>query len=191
MTAARDIAHSEGWQAVTIRRVAEHISYAPPVVYEYFANKDALVLAIADEGYTQLLEALKSAASKTPSGDHMAPLRSIALAYYRFAARHPEVYALIFDSHGAYCHYRRGDGSPTIPDYCVSQLAKAFPAYKNDVQMASDAFMAAWALLHGLVIMDQNHYVQGTRLQTEQLLQTSLAALLESFFTRNERKTHV
>ena len=38
--AAREIAAQEGWQAVTIRKVAELVEYSPPTLYEYFDSKD-------------------------------------------------------------------------------------------------------------------------------------------------------
>src|SRR6266550_3666489 len=43
LDSAREIAAKEGWQAVTIRRVAEKIEYSPPAIYEYFESKEALL----------------------------------------------------------------------------------------------------------------------------------------------------
>ena len=42
LDAARKIAGKEGWQAVTIRKIVDEIEYTPPIVYEYFENKEAL-----------------------------------------------------------------------------------------------------------------------------------------------------
>ena len=46
LTAAREIAAVEGWQSVTIRKVAERIEYSPPTIYEHFANKEAILLEL-------------------------------------------------------------------------------------------------------------------------------------------------
>jgi hypothetical protein len=40
---ARQIAETDGWDAVTTRRLAETIEYSQPVLYSHFANKDAIV----------------------------------------------------------------------------------------------------------------------------------------------------
>ena len=61
LIAAREIALHEGWQAVTIRKVAERIEYSPSMIYEYFASKEAMLLALHSEGSHLLALALKTA----------------------------------------------------------------------------------------------------------------------------------
>lgn len=187
LMAARDIAHSEGWHSVTIRHVAEYISYAPPVIYEYFSNKDALVVAVADDGYDQMLEAMKHGAAKATSADPIEPIMQMALAYWHFAEHNPEVYTLIFDCNGIYCDYQRDKNEPTIVDYCIGEFSKAFPAYKNDQPALMNAFLATWAALHGIITMRKSHLIPGTRRDTERLLHTTLTAILENFLGNKRR----
>ena len=63
IAAARGIAEREGWDAVTIRRLAEEIEYSQPVLYSHFENKDAIVAAVAVEGFQEITVALREAAS--------------------------------------------------------------------------------------------------------------------------------
>ena len=65
LTAAREIALQDGWQSVTIRKVAERIEYSPPTIYEYFASKDDILLELHREGFRQLAAALKAAREST------------------------------------------------------------------------------------------------------------------------------
>ena len=51
ISAARVIAEKEGWDAVTIRRLAKEIEYSQPVLYSHFASRDAIVEAVAVEGF--------------------------------------------------------------------------------------------------------------------------------------------
>ena len=51
MLTAKDIARREGWQAVSIRKIADAIEYSAPIVYEYFDSKDVLLNEIRDEGF--------------------------------------------------------------------------------------------------------------------------------------------
>src|SRR6202011_1127490 len=61
LDAAREIAAQEGWQAVTIRRVAEKIEYSPPTIYEYFQSKEAILEAEMHEAFRLLMDALREA----------------------------------------------------------------------------------------------------------------------------------
>jgi AcrR family transcriptional regulator len=51
---ARNIAEHEGWDKVTIRRIADEIEYTPPTIYEFFKNKEDLLDELAKEGSSEL-----------------------------------------------------------------------------------------------------------------------------------------
>ncbi|QHT71270.1 TetR/AcrR family transcriptional regulator [Rhodocytophaga rosea] len=93
LQAARNIATKENWQAVTIRKIADEIEYTAPIVYEYFENKEAVLLAIALEGAEILLEKISNVAL---TEDPKARLIQFAQAHWQFACEHPEVYKLMF-----------------------------------------------------------------------------------------------
>ena len=76
VAAARAIAEREGWDAVTIRRLAGEIEYSQPVLYSHFENRDAIVAAVAVEGFRELAVALREAASG-PTGRRNA-LKNVA-----------------------------------------------------------------------------------------------------------------
>lgn len=61
LLAARSIASSEGWQSVTIRKIANQIEYSPPTIYEHFASKEAILLELMLEGNRLLLSQLQAA----------------------------------------------------------------------------------------------------------------------------------
>src|SRR6266567_5503938 len=65
LSAARQIAVEEGWQAVTTRKVAERIEYSQPTIYEYFENKEAMLLALLRSGYQQLVTVMQEAFAST------------------------------------------------------------------------------------------------------------------------------
>ena len=58
VTAARELAETEGWDAVTTRRLAEKVEYSQPVLYSHFGGKTAIVGAVALEGFTELARLL-------------------------------------------------------------------------------------------------------------------------------------
>src|SRR3954452_26490 len=94
IAAARMIAEREGWNAVTIRRLADEIEYSQPVLYSHFANRDAIVAAVAVDGFKDITAALREAAGQA-AGRRNA-LESVAEAYLAFGLRRPALYEAMF-----------------------------------------------------------------------------------------------
>src|SRR5215831_18874246 len=84
---ARELAETDGWDAVTTRRLAETIEYSQPVLYSHFANKDAIVAAVAIDGFTELAERLHQA--RRSGTDQQQALARVAQAYLDFGLANP------------------------------------------------------------------------------------------------------
>lgn len=67
VTSARELAESEGWDAVTTRRLADRVEYSQPVLYSHFAGKDAIVAAVAIDGFGELTTELRRVRADQPS----------------------------------------------------------------------------------------------------------------------------
>jgi AcrR family transcriptional regulator len=95
VTAARELAEVEGWEAVTTRRLAERVEYSQPVLYSHFKGKDAIVGAVALDGFSQLAPRLRRAreAAAPEPGD---ALRAVCRAYLEFATERPALYQAMF-----------------------------------------------------------------------------------------------
>src|ERR1700746_373581 len=76
---AAELAEAEGWDAVTTRRLAEAIEYSQPVLYSHFSGKDAIVQAVALQGFAQLAATLREAQDAATSP--RAVLLALAQAY--------------------------------------------------------------------------------------------------------------
>ena len=88
MKAAIKIANVEGWQSVTIRKIADSIEYTPPIVYEHFENKEDLFKELVLFGFS----ILHGLADKSQN-ENMSPnekLVNISLAYWDFAFAYKE-----------------------------------------------------------------------------------------------------
>ncbi|GAB3004316.1 TetR/AcrR family transcriptional regulator [Saccharothrix stipae] len=92
--AARELAEAEGWDAVTTRRLAERVEYSQPVLYSHFKGKDAIVRAVAVQGFRDLTERLRDA--RTAHRSPKKALRALADAYTDFAATRPALYDAMF-----------------------------------------------------------------------------------------------
>src|SRR5947199_6804381 len=76
ISTARELAEAEGWDAVTTRRLAERIEYSQPVLYSHFKGKDAIIEAVALEGFAELAEVLRRAREQAQEGEPAAVVRA-------------------------------------------------------------------------------------------------------------------
>ena len=93
VTAARELVETEGWDAVTTRRLAERVEYSQPVLYSHFRGKDAIMAAVAVEGFAELAAELAAARA---SAEPVAALAAVSRAYTAFAERRPALYDAMF-----------------------------------------------------------------------------------------------
>jgi AcrR family transcriptional regulator len=93
LNAARDLFVAEGYQSVSIRKIAERIEYSPAAIYSYFASKDDIFLALAEEGFHRLDEKVQSAMR---TGDPLEDVRANWWAFYEFAQEQPAYFQLMF-----------------------------------------------------------------------------------------------
>lgn len=94
LSAALKIGKQEGWQALSMRKIADEIEYTAPIIYEYFSNKDALLTEVTKEGYSLLAVEMQKAQAR-----HRLPakqLQAMWMAYWNFAFAEKEYYQLMF-----------------------------------------------------------------------------------------------
>lgn len=145
--AARLIAESEGWNAVTIRRLAEEIEYSQPVLYSHFENRDAIVAAVAVEGFREITTAFQQAARE--STDRRNALDNVAMAYLAFARKHPALYEAMFALPTS-LRFAAAETRPELKDAFAALAAVVAPS-STDVEVATETF---WAALHGLAELE-------------------------------------
>jgi AcrR family transcriptional regulator len=144
----------EGTQALTLRAAARRAGVSHSAPYRHFADKEALLAAIAEEGFSTLADQVAAAAARFP-GAPLAQLEEAGWAYVRFALAHPDHLRVMFGG--------------VIPDPRVhsglqAAGSRAFSALVSLVQAAQEAeavvggnprqvAVAAWAMVHGLALL--------------------------------------
>jgi AcrR family transcriptional regulator len=152
ITSARELAEAEGWDAVTTRRLSERIEYSQPVLYQHFAGKEAIMTAVALEGFAELAGELRTA-RESAALPHTA-LRALADTYLNFAADKPALYDAMFvlSSELAF-------GEPDTLTPLRSAFAE-FTAVVTPLAGDSDPETLAevlWSSLHGLATLTRGH----------------------------------
>ncbi|HET9234110.1 MAG TPA: TetR/AcrR family transcriptional regulator [Candidatus Eisenbacteria bacterium] len=90
---ARELFVERGYEAVTMRGVAERIEYSPTAIYLHFADKESLIRAICDADFGALAGRFQSIAKIENPVERIA---AIGRAYASFAQQYPNHYRLMF-----------------------------------------------------------------------------------------------
>jgi AcrR family transcriptional regulator len=136
--AARDVAAVEGWEAVTIRRLAAEIGVTQPVIYSAFAGgRQALVDAVALGGFDAIADALEAVPAE--------PLARMQ-AYLEFASDQPHVYEAMFSMPSGLEF-----GTGTVPGALRRAFAGIRAAFPGPDDTAAEV---AWATVHGLATLE-------------------------------------
>ncbi|MBW4021882.1 MAG: TetR/AcrR family transcriptional regulator [Proteobacteria bacterium] len=149
VAAARVIAEREGWDAVTVRRLASEIEYSQPVLYSHFESRNAIVAAVAIQGFQEITLAIRDAASA--SNRRRTALENVALAYFEFAFRHPATYEAMFIL-PTDLRFAKSDTDPELRA-AFDALAAVVAPFCVDVALVTETF---WASLHGLADLERS-----------------------------------
>src|SRR5499433_2516367 len=93
LDAARELFITEGYEGVSMRKVAEKIEYSPTAIYVHFADKQQLFHELCQQDYARLAEVFQSSAM---SSDPIERLKQIGNTYTEFGVRYPNHYKFMF-----------------------------------------------------------------------------------------------
>jgi len=119
-----------GWQKLTVRKLASELQYAPPVLYQFFKNKEHLTKAIVEYGFdrlkTELQEAINS--HSNPSDQ----ILEFAKARYSFATENIALHALMFSPGLPEWHRQILSENIQITHHKVHGILKAISGRKDN-----------------------------------------------------------
>ncbi|WP_020014130.1 TetR/AcrR family transcriptional regulator [Promicromonospora sukumoe] len=149
--AARELAEAEGWDAVTTRRLAAEIEYSQPVLYSHFKGKNAIMTAVAAQGFEELVTELRAARTAVRGGPEA--LAAVAAAYTDFARERPALYDAMF-THAVEVEFATPDGPAYLREGFGELLQAVEPlAGDDDPGVLTETF---WASLHGLATLERS-----------------------------------
>jgi AcrR family transcriptional regulator len=95
LDAARDLFVREGYENVSMRKIADKIEYSPASIYTYFNDKDEILDCLCEETFLKLHRE-KMAALQQIKGDPLGLLKKGMETYIRFGLEHPDHYTVTF-----------------------------------------------------------------------------------------------
>ncbi|OLY92985.1 transcriptional regulator, TetR family [Cnuella takakiae] len=177
LRAAWNLVEQEGWQALSIRKIADAIEYSAPVIYDHFQNKEGILLEFTRRGFQLLNTRIQEASAKPATPEER--LAAIANAYAAFAFSHTEYYQLMY-----------GLGMPScetvkqIPELSlftdlvmapIKELIAGNPASCSDAWLKLHTF---WSMLHGLISINMMGKEKGPGDHQEAVMQDFLQSFI-------------
>jgi AcrR family transcriptional regulator len=160
LATAWQIVKEEGWQALSIRKIADAIEYSVPVIYDHFENKEAILFEFGKEGFQLLTKKIQQAVEK--DDDPAQKLRLVANAYWNFASRNKEHYQLMYGvgmvgCEMEKCFTERADFRNMVIEPIQVLISKS----KNPGINPCLKYYTFWSILHGLIAIRnmRNPYV--------------------------------
>ncbi|MFF8030300.1 TetR/AcrR family transcriptional regulator [Streptomyces sp. NPDC016626] len=145
LAVARELAEAEGWEAVTTRRLAERVEYSQPVLYSHFKGKDAIVAAVAEDGFAELAELLRGARTAAGGRARESRLHAVCRAYLRFAVERPALYQAMFVM-PTQLRFASEETSAALRA-AFDAFVEALPEDSTDREARAELL---WAALHGI-----------------------------------------
>jgi AcrR family transcriptional regulator len=186
LSAARELIQKEGYEGLTIRKLAKRMECSPMALYSYFADKQALLTALALEGFEKVAKRFDSSVRRDP----LATLRKILLDYIAYAEEHPDEYRILFLSVETLgeLELTREDLQERNPAF--GALFKRVEACIKAGVLQGDAFAVStvlWTAAHGaasLLITARKFPFGSRRLYAEEVVATILSGVQNRVIAR-------
>lgn len=180
---------NQGYEHLSMRKLAASLECSPGTLYLYFRNKDDLLHAVVEESFTDLLGALRAVPSE---GDPVRHLKAKLRAYIEFGLRNPNHYKCAFVLPAA-----SSDGHPRKPHAAFGELVQGLRACvesgslpEADLETTSQV---VWSCIHGLTALliakPAFPWVCKDKL-IEGLIETATAAISRQAATMKEGRGH-
>lgn len=151
LDAARAMFLDEGYEAVTMRKLADRIEYSPTTIYLHFKDKDDLFDALCEETFGELSARLEKLARRG-----LPPLENLRTGlrlYAEFGLKHPSHYALTFmqvhqKPHAEQFHQSVGKQAFGYLQHAVGACVESGDFPRIDVDASAQAL---WCATHGVV----------------------------------------
>ena len=154
LSAARELFVNEGYENVSMRKIADKIEYSPTTIYLYFKDKADLLDSVCKETLLNLLNTLELL--KRDKSDPVEVLRKSGKAYVEFGLKYPQDYKLTFVVRPQFqkgLGLQEGSVGERVFDYLramVSECIRQERFRQVDVEITGQAL---WSAVHGVTLL--------------------------------------
>lgn len=175
----RHLLVQEGYQNLSMRKIARSIDYSATSIYLYFDSKDALLHTLIDEGMTRLYESLSEAQQANP----VERLEALCERFITFGLDNPEYYEIMFLLHPEHMErypaekYRRARRNLDVIAATLSEGVDEGCFRVADPRVSASA---VWASLHGAVSLLLAERVD-IRIDREAFIRTTIQQTIRGY----------
>ena len=185
LDAAAGLFLEHGYEALSMRQIAERIGYSATTIYRYYEDKDDLLFAIVQEGFLRFGQALAKAAES--SDDPRERLSALGHAYIGFGLKNPVYYRLMFMQRFDFLFECRAEQqAPVIDSFAVlrgavEQAMRAGVLRQGDPETTS---VVIWSVVHGITSLAIAGAKQFNRKQVRESAELAMRMIGEGLGTR-------
>ena len=180
LEAAKSIILKEGWQSVSMRKIADAINYSLPVVYNHFESKDAILEEFVRQGFDLLSETVLAAKGKLLQPEEQ--LNEMAIAYFKFAFEQREYYQMMFGLGMPSCERVKqiteiGNFSNILID-----TIKNLGNFSDTNELTLLKFHTLWSILHGLSSINMVSMTATPNEMQQRVLQDAIKGFIKNIY---------
>lgn len=147
---ALGLAKNEGWNGLSMRKIAQLIDYSVPVIYEYYPSKEDLLSELRKNGFELLNQRLEASIAH-----ERAPQKKISKlshAFWNFAFENPAYYELMFQKNTfQVADEAYNEGQLRTVGIFTDAIHWLSPSSRYDENLTSELVDYLLALLHGMI----------------------------------------
>ncbi len=146
LKAARQIVKQDGWQGLSMRKIADKIEYTAPIIYEYFSSKEAILQELTCKGFQLLSKDLTEAKKKYDNP--IQQLECMWMAYWDFAHKNKEMYQLMYGVQMICCAQSTPESEHPYDQVTevISQIMM-----NEDKYIIKQKYFTFFSVIHGLI----------------------------------------
>ncbi len=162
LVASLGIIVSEGFAALSMRKLAKAVGMSAPNLYNYFANKDEIYITLMINGFHRLVECLTQA--RETKKDVLKRAKAMLMAYIQFGIENKQYYEIMFSSNTPkYTDYigtaqealskQEHEVSMALAALAEETIAEVAMTYQRKLKRSEIATLLTmiWSLVHGMV----------------------------------------
>jgi AcrR family transcriptional regulator len=175
LRAAMELLEEDGATALSLRAVARRAGVSPGAPYRHYADRDALISAVAAVGYRELARYLAAAHPSPTTRDDLA---AVAVAYVQFALDRPALFRVMFGEPCDRDSSERVAATEAISQYVGAVVRQSFPGVDEEAMST-----AVWGLVHGLAFLHLDGKLDAS---TPAVVSARVRAALHALLTASE-----
>ncbi|MDA6070332.1 TetR/AcrR family transcriptional regulator [Flavobacterium sp. AC] len=177
LEAAYAIVKEEGWQGLSMRKIADKIEYTAPIIYEYFSNKEAILNELTGKGFIKLAKELQDARDKFEKPEEQ--LEAMWMAYWDFAFTDTEMYQVMFGVQMNCCSQQCSAQERPYKLF-TSVIAEIMKNSNPTDEVIKQKYFTFFSVIHGLIAINIINKSEIMETINNQILKDAIGGIIKS-----------